>query len=613
MLLTFLYALHRSNAEAPPEEPWGSLTLANAAVVARNAAEADERLRTLSTPVNDAEAMFAWDVIFSRWYAFQGRLAESSAHARTALARVELLPTEVRSLARAAAQHRLGVMCRLTSDDDEAMRLQMSAERCYADVTWDLDAAFCRVEMAAILMKRGDPGAAIDLYMSTLDIVSRDGNALQLSAIRFNMAVAMQRAGNDDAAAPLMRELLSLPPYDHPIPERAVIAQNLALMAKLKGKVDEARSWYQDAQRCLDPLVHTAQLRRLHIGMADLALRSNDVEEARAQMLVADGFVVDGMSVTSEIERSSTWARIHAHDGNHARATQEIDRARTLAREQHVLEEHAAVLDDALQVVDDASYRMSLLEELTTVQAERLAAAQTSVTRIVAARTQYEQELAAREIERQHELMRTIIDTHDATLRDVGRDLHDSLGQDLTVLSKLLRRLHEHSASLPADMITQLDLAVSVNERATLDARRISHLLAASDVVGGRLHVAIEGLMESVRAAWPDVQVSLSFHGDVSVIPDATARMLFRCAQGLLQNALRHAAPAHVSVQIIHRDGAVHLSVEDDGMGFDPTFVHAGMGLRELYARAEARGGTVHVDSTPGHGTFVLVSVPFEV
>lgn len=612
MLQAFLYGLHRSNVEAPPEEPWRALTLANSSVVARKAAEAEERLRTLDSPVNDAASMFAWDVIHARWYAFQGRLAESSSHARTALARVELLPTDVRSVARAAAQHRLGVVCRLTSDDDEAMRLQLTAERCYADVKWELDAALCRAEMAAILMKRGDPGAAIDQYMSTLDVVARDGNALQLSAIRFNMAVALQRTGNDDAAAPLMRELLSLPPYDHPIPERAVIAQNLALMMKLKGKVDEARTWYLDAQRCLDPHVHPAQLRRLHIGMADLALRSNDVEEARKQMQMADGFVMDRTSVTSEIEGSSTWARIHAHDGDHELATKEIDRARSLAREQHVLEEHAAVLDDALLVVDNAAYRMSLLEELASVQAERLAAAQTTMARIVAARTQYEQERAAGEIERQHELMRTIIDTHDATLREVGRDLHDSLGQDLTVLSKLLRRLREHSEVLPDELITQLDLAVSVSERATRDARRISHLLAASDVVGGRLHAAIEDLMEGLRAAWPEVRLTLSLHGDLSVIPDATSRMLFRCTQGLLQNAMRHASPRHVTVQLVLRDDAVHMSVEDDGVGFDPAFAHTGMGLRELHARAEARSGSVHVDSSRGHGTFVLITVPLE-
>ncbi|MBS1561020.1 MAG: hypothetical protein JSS89_05405 [Bacteroidetes bacterium] len=612
MLRTFLFGLNRSTEEAPMEEPWRSLTLANAAIVARNAPLTEERLQTLGSPVSDAEAMFAWDVIHARWYAFQGRLAESSAQAKTAMARVELLPSDKRSVARAAAQHRLGVVYRLTSDDDEAMRLQMSAERTYLEAQWELDAAFCRAEMAAILMKRGDPGAAIDLYMSTLDVVERDGSALQLSAIRFNMAVAMQRAGNDDAAAPLMRELLSLPPYDRPIPERAVIAQNLALMAKLNGKVDEARTWYQDAQRCLDPQVHPAQLRRLLIGMADLALRSDDVEEARAQLLMADALVVDGPSVTSEIERSSTWARIHAHDGNESLATHEIDRARAMAREQHVLEEHAAVLDDALRVVNDVEYRMSLLEELTVVQAERLAAAQTSVARIVAARTQYEQERAVRELERQHELMRTIIDTHDATLRDVGRDLHDSLGQDLTVLSKLLHRVREHSDALPDEMLTHLDLAVGVSERATRDARRISHLLAASDVVGGRLHAAIEGLMEGLRAAWPDVQMSLLVHGDVSVIPDATARMLFRCTQGLLQNAMRHAVPTCVSVQVMLRDGAVHLSVEDDGVGFDPAFIHAGMGLRDLHARAEALGGSVHVDSSRGHGTFVQVTVPFE-
>jgi signal transduction histidine kinase len=612
VLLAFLYSLNRVTAEVPEVEPWTSLTLANAAVLARNAAQAEDRLWALGSPVNDAEALFAWDLIHARWYAFQGRLSESGTHASAALTRVVSLPASVQPLARAATHHRLGVLRRLLADDDEAMRLQMSAERGYTDAQWDLDAAFCRVEMAAILMKRGDPGAAIDLYLSTLDVVAREGSPLQRATIRYNMAVAMQRAGNDADAEPLMRDLLSLPPYDQPIPERAVIAQNLALMAKLAGRVDEARTWYGDAQRCLDPQVHASLLGRLHVSMADLALRTNDVDEARAQMQIAEGYVASEPSTVSEIERAATWARIHAHDGNHARAAQAFERARTLAREQHLLEEHTSVLTDALLVFDDAAQRLPLLEELVAVQSERLAAAQASVARIVAVRTAYEHDLAAREIERQHELMRTIIDTHDATLRDVGRDLHDSLGQDLTVLQKLLQRLRQYADEVPDELIAHLDLAIGVSERAAHDARRISHLLAANDVVGGHLERAINDVMEGMRAAWPEVQMSTTFHGDLSAISDAMARMLFRCAQGLLQNAMRHAAPHSITLQVIVRDAAVHLSVEDDGVGFDLAQAHAGMGLRELHARAEALGGTVHVDSSRGHGTFVLVTVPLE-
>jgi len=611
VLLAFLYSLNRVTAEVPEVEPWTSLTLANAAVLARDAAEAEDRLQALGSWVNDAEAMFAWDLIHARWYAFQGRLPESANHARAALDRVTSLSAVVQPLARAAAHHRLGVVRRLLADDDEAIRLQMSAEQGYADAQWDLDAAFCRVEMASILMKRGDPAAAIDLFLSTLDVVTREGSLLQRATIRYNMAVAMQRAGNDTDAEPLMRDLLSLPPYDQPIPERAVIAQNLALMAKMAGRVDEARTWYGDAQRCLDPQVHASLLRRLHVSVADLALRTNDVDEARAQMQIAEGYVASEPSTASEIERAATWARIHAHDGDHASAAQTFERARTLAREQHLLEEHTSVLTDALLVFDDAAQRLPLLEELVAVQSERLAAAQTSVARIVAVRTAYEHDLAAREIERQHELMRTIIDTHDATLRDVGRDLHDSLGQDLTVLQKLLQRLRQHD-DVPDELIAHLDLAIGVSERAAHDARRISHLLAANDVVGGHLQRAIDDVMEGMRAAWPDVQMSTTFRGDLSVISDAMARMLFRCAQGLLQNAMRHAAPHSITLQVIVRDAAVHLSVEDDGVGFDLAQAHAGMGLRELHARAEALGGTVHVDSSRGHGTFVLVTVPLE-
>ena len=84
---------------------------------------------------------------------------------------------------------------------------------------------------------------------------------------------------------------------------------------------------------------------------------------------------------------------------------------------------------------------------------------------------------------------------------------------------------------------------------------------------------------------------------------------LFRVAQELITNVLRHANATDASVQIMRDDDEVRLTVEDNGSGFDMHASHTGMGHRNIAARAAAIGGTLHYDSTLGRGTTVTVVV----
>jgi signal transduction histidine kinase len=89
---------------------------------------------------------------------------------------------------------------------------------------------------------------------------------------------------------------------------------------------------------------------------------------------------------------------------------------------------------------------------------------------------------------------------------------------------------------------------------------------------------------------------------------------LLRVAQGLLANAREHARAAHVQVTLTYEDGRAAVEVRDDGQGFDqrttPTRQDRGFGLAAARERLHALGGTLTVDSTPGHGTRVRAVLP---
>lgn len=92
-------------------------------------------------------------------------------------------------------------------------------------------------------------------------------------------------------------------------------------------------------------------------------------------------------------------------------------------------------------------------------------------------------------------------------------------------------------------------------------------------------------------------------------LPEPIETGLFRVTQELVANVLRHADAHETTVQIAHEGRETRLTVEDDGMGFDPGNVRTGMGCRNIAARVAAMGGRLHYDSMPGHGTTVTVVV----
>ncbi len=97
------------------------------------------------------------------------------------------------------------------------------------------------------------------------------------------------------------------------------------------------------------------------------------------------------------------------------------------------------------------------------------------------------------------------------------------------------------------------------------------------------------------------------------VLPEPMSMAVFRIFQEMLSNVGRHARARMVDVDIVEREGWLHLSVEDDGCGaeaqvFESAQAYGIMGMRE---RARHFGGVIDIDSQPGRGTRILFSIPW--
>lgn len=184
--------------------------------------------------------------------------------------------------------------------------------------------------------------------------------------------------------------------------------------------------------------------------------------------------------------------------------------------------------------------------------------------------------------------------------RRIARDLHDGMAQELAFIVRRARRLGAAGHTEEARAIA------AAAERALGESRRaIAALTRPLDVP---LADALREALEEVVARHP---VALQLELERAIAPDGDTReALVRIACEAVSNAARH-ADADVVRVALRRNGGIHFSVADDGVGFDVDVPAPGRyGLISMRERALALGGSFSVRSAPGNGTEILVRLP---
>jgi len=192
----------------------------------------------------------------------------------------------------------------------------------------------------------------------------------------------------------------------------------------------------------------------------------------------------------------------------------------------------------------------------------------------------------------------------------ISQELHDDICQRLAALAFEMKAVRKRLPDGDAQRAA-LDAASGSLAELTGDLRRLSH----------DLHPAMlerRGLAEALRDLCADVErrsgllVRLSLRGAASSLPPQLALGLYRIAQEALANVVRHAGARSGHVTLAVDGGALHLTMADDGSGFDPQEVRraGGLGLAGIEERARLLGGQCRIASSPGTGTEIDVIVP---
>ena len=203
----------------------------------------------------------------------------------------------------------------------------------------------------------------------------------------------------------------------------------------------------------------------------------------------------------------------------------------------------------------------------------------------------------------------------------LARDIHDTLAQGFT---SIVMHLEAADQALPADVDTVQKHLYRAREtaRTSLEqARRVVEALRPQSLDQRSLPDAIE----RTAARWQDetgIPLSTTITGDpIPLHPDIEVTLL-RAAQEALANVRKHARATAVQITLSYIDDVVVLDVQDNGVGAGAAGAGAagagavesplsgGYGLQAMRERAEQCGGSVTMESEPGEGTTVVVSIP---
>lgn len=191
----------------------------------------------------------------------------------------------------------------------------------------------------------------------------------------------------------------------------------------------------------------------------------------------------------------------------------------------------------------------------------------------------------------------------------IARDLHDTVSQELFATSMILSGLASNLSTIPKETLQeQLVLVKDMIESAQRDLRILLLHLRPSELEGKTL---VEGFDVILREVSDKSSIQVHFQHEVEELPKLIEEHLFRIAQEIISNTLRHAKAKQLDVYLIQKETELQLKMTDDGIGFQQEDDgELSYGLQNIRERVEDMAGTIKIRTAPNKGVAIDIRIP---
>lgn len=206
----------------------------------------------------------------------------------------------------------------------------------------------------------------------------------------------------------------------------------------------------------------------------------------------------------------------------------------------------------------------------------------------------------------QQELLKTQMEIQEQTFKTISQEIHDNIGQMLSLAKMNLSKFEIDRENSDEAVLSAKNLV----SHAVSSLRDLSRSLNTDTIASIGLLKSIEMELQLVEKT-TGIKTSIEVRGTPQKLDPQRELILFRIVQESLHNSIKHASAERLNVHANFEDSILHLSVCDDGVGFTyPNNNEHGSGLRNMQSRSKLINAEWKVESSPGKGTNIYITIP---
>ena len=207
----------------------------------------------------------------------------------------------------------------------------------------------------------------------------------------------------------------------------------------------------------------------------------------------------------------------------------------------------------------------------------------------------------------QKEILSTQIEIQTQTMQHIGREIHDNIGQKLTLASLYGQQLIFEN-KVP-DSQVEIDKIVAIINQSLSELRELSKSLTDNIIDSQNIVKLLATECNKIKDL-KVVTVHFSCNQKKINLDYQSKSILVRILQEFIQNSIKHAKSKNINIQLIKKDAFLELLLQDDGIGFDVSkTISNGIGLTNMKIRTEMIGGKFNLESNE-NGTSLKIIIP---
>ncbi len=213
-------------------------------------------------------------------------------------------------------------------------------------------------------------------------------------------------------------------------------------------------------------------------------------------------------------------------------------------------------------------------------------------------------QLVEEKMQRQKEISETVIKVQEKERTRIGHELHDNVNQILSTVKLFIDMIHPaKKEEMQFKAKTQEYLMMAIEE-----IRKLSKELVVPQLTQ-------KGLVDSIYTLAEDMQITTGMRirfthdHDTEMISSGKKLTFFRIVQEQLKNIINHSRAKEVDILLQRKDNITTLMIRDNGVGFDSSQTHRGIGLSNIFERTRFYDGAVDIETSPGNGCTLKVTI----